>query len=85
MATFNTAPIGATGGFHVPNYHRNSTTGHTPAPIQAGKIYGPFAFSGSKPFGLSKPVPGLVRPTSIRVGTNKTAYPATNLSGYAFK
>ena len=50
-------PIGANGGSHVANYHRDATTGNVPAPIQAGNIYGPVAFVSSNRNPVAAPTP----------------------------
>jgi hypothetical protein len=47
------AKLGTTGGYHVPNYLLDSTTGNVPHPLQAGNIYGPVAFGAN---GIFQPV-----------------------------
>jgi len=50
-------PIGSRGGFHVSNYHKDASTGVTPAAIQAGRQYGPVSFSGHILSGIATPIP----------------------------
>jgi hypothetical protein len=52
-----TLPIGFSGGLHVNNYHGDYTTGKTPAPIQAGRAYGPVSFVGNIFSGITAPPP----------------------------
>jgi hypothetical protein len=77
---------GSTGGFHVPNYHRNSNTGNVPAPIQAGKVYGPVTFPTptTNPFGGATNGVPVVRPTNFRTQPTQSSYPVKTTTGNSF-